>query len=34
MMMDDADAKEDNTFSDFTIAMPRKENLDDRPRDI
>ena len=34
MMMDDADAKEDNTFSDFTLAMPRKENLDDRPTDI
>ena len=34
MMMDDADAKEDNTFSDFTLARPRKQNLDDRPRDI
>ena len=29
-----ANAKEDNTFSDFTIARPRKQNLDDRPRDI
>ena len=34
MMMDDADAKEDNTFSDFTLAKPREQNLDDRPRDI
>ena len=32
--MDDADAKEDNTFLDFTLARPRKRNLDDRPRDI
>ena len=32
--MDVADAKEDNTFSDFTLARPRKQNLDDRPRDI
>ena len=30
----DADAKEDNTFSDFTLAGPREQNLDDRPRDI
>ena len=22
------------TFSDLTLAMPRKQNLDDRPRDI
>ena len=33
-MMDDTDAKEDNTFSDFTLARPRNQNLDDRPRDI
>jgi len=33
-MMEDADAKEDNTFSDFTLAMPREQNLDDPPRDI
>ena len=32
--MDNADAKEDNTFPDFTLAMPRKQNLDDRPRGI
>ena len=32
--MDDADAKEDNTFSDFTLVEPRKQNLDDRSRDI
>ena len=32
--MEDADAKEDNTFSVFTLARPRKQNLDDRPRDI
>jgi hypothetical protein len=24
-MMEDADAKEDNTFSDFTLAIPRTE---------
>ena len=30
----DADAKEDKTVSDFTLAGPRKQNLDDRPRDI
>ena len=30
----DADAKEDNTVSDLTLARPRKQNLDDRPRDI
>ena len=32
--MDDADAKEDNTFLDFTLARPRGQNLDDRLRDI
>ena len=32
--MDEADAKGDNTFSDFTLARPRDQNLDDRPRDI
>ena len=32
--MDNADAKEDNTFSYFTLARPRERNLDDRPRDI
>ena len=26
MVMDDADAKEDNTFSDFTLARPREQN--------
>ena len=26
--------KEDNTFSDFTLARPTERNLDDRPRDI
>ena len=25
MMMDDADAKEDNTFSDYTLAKPRNK---------
>ena len=33
-MVEDADAKKDNTFSDFTLARPRDQNLDDRPRDI
>ena len=33
-MMDDADAKEDNTFSDFTLVIRKEQNLDDRPRDI
>ena len=32
--MDDADAKKDNTFSDFTLARPRDQNLNDQPRDI
>ena len=32
--MDDPDAKENNTFSGFTLARPRGQNLDDRPRDI
>ena len=34
MVMEDADAKEDNTFSNFTLARLREQNLDDRPRDI
>ena len=34
MMMDDADAKEDNTFSEFTLGEAKEQNLDDRPRDI
>jgi hypothetical protein len=33
-MMEDADAKEDNTFTDFTLGMPREQNLGDRSRDI
>ena len=32
--MEDADAKEDNTFSELTLARPKKQNLDDRPREI
>ena len=34
MVMEDADAKEDNTFSDFTLGGAKEQKLDDRPRDI
>ncbi|KAE8776368.1 40S ribosomal protein S5-1 [Hordeum vulgare] len=33
-LMEDADAKEDNTCSNFTLAMPREPNLVNQPRDI